>query len=408
MDVDYATQSKYFFGILEVLSSIQCKRRVAIRILEYEAKAMIREAGIDVPVGSTVTNLSQVQEVLKKVGMPVVVKPQTLTKGRGKAGLIRFAHTANETERTVFELLQSDLRGEKVRKVLIEEKIELDKELYAGLSIDRTVGKPAIIVSAAGGVDVEETAAKSPMEIISTHVDVVRGIREHEVRRLVKEIGLAGNALADFAAAVHKLYVIFRQLDAWTVEVNPFALTKDRGLIALDAVIEIDDDALYRHRELQHLLREPQESTRLEDEARKAGFAYVEMDGDIGVLGNGAGLTMATLDIVQRFEGQPAYFLDIGGGVSPEEMKKALELALMNRNAKSILVNIFAGINRCDSIANGIKEVHKRGKLDIPLAVRLAGTNEKEGRAILKEIGIDVYNSTIDAVKKAVSLSKVR
>ncbi len=361
-----------------------------MKLHEYEAKAIFSQHGILTPLGIVVRDIPEAKRAIEQIGHQVVLKPQTLTKGRGKAGLVRFVNTAEEVELQVKELLRLRHMQEKIDQILVEEKIEAVREIYVSIIIDRTKGKPIIIISSEGGIDVESIVNTSPEKVSSLEVNILSGIRQYQIRAEAKKIGLKGKLLVETTKAVMKLYEIFRKYDAEVVEANPLMVTKDDRIVAVDALIDIDDDALHRHLE-RKIMEEP--------------FSIVELDGIIGVIGNGAGLTLATLDMIQFYGGRPAFFFDIGGGISSENMKKALETAIEKAHVKVVLVNIFAGITRCDDVANGIIAAHQKAKIDKPIVIRLSGTNEKEGNDILISRGFHVFTSMDEAVKRAVTLS---
>ncbi|UCH02567.1 MAG: acetate--CoA ligase family protein, partial [Candidatus Bathyarchaeota archaeon] len=299
-----------------------------MKLREYEAKAIFSQHGIYTPLGIVVRDVSEAKKAIEQIGYPVVLKPQTLIKARGKAGLIRFVETDEEIELEVKALLRLRHMQEKIDQILLEEKIEAVREIYAGIIIDRTKGKPIIIISSEGGIDVESIVNTFPEKVSSIEVDVLSGIREYQIRVEAKKIGLRGTVLVGTAKVVIKLYEIFRKYDAEVVEANPLMVTKEGKIVAIDALIDIDDDS-QRARAARNTVEEP--------------FSIVELDGNIGVIGNGAGLTLATLDMIHFYGGRPAFFFDIGGGMSSERMKRALETALKKAHIKVLLVNIFAG-----------------------------------------------------------------
>lgn len=378
-----------------------------MKLFEYEAKEIFRNYGLNVPNGEVVSNPKKAFGVAKRLNKEVVLKPQVLVGGRGKAGAIKFAKSAKDAERYCKEIMNMKVKGEEVKQVLIEEKIDVKDELYVGVVVDRSFGKPVVVVSSEGGVDIEETAKDHPEKIFSKYIDIRFGLRQYEARALAKKIGLSGSDIVKVGTIIWKLYAIFRELDAEIVEVNPLVKGRQGEFFTVGAVITINEDSLYRQKEILKLnkrdyLRKGEEIERI---ARSEGFSYVELNGNIGIIGNGAGLVMSTLDLINFTGGKPANFLDIGGGAPPERMKRAIEIALMNPKLKVLFVNVFGGINRCDEIAEGIVLALKGKKLKVPLVVRLIGTNEDKGKEILTKFGINALTSMEEAVKEAVKLA---
>ncbi|MCE4609781.1 MAG: ADP-forming succinate--CoA ligase subunit beta [Desulfurococcales archaeon] len=378
-----------------------------MKLFEYEAKEILKKYGVKVPKSVLVKKGEDPIEKMKQAGLepPVVVKSQVLVAGRGKAGGIKMAKTWDDVKRLVDELFDKPIKGIKPRLLLIEEAIPHEVELYVGMVIDRSERKPVILASKYGGMDIEEIAREKPESIIRVHVDPFIGLKGYQARLIGKKIGLTGKALSNFAKFLTALYNMFMDYDGELAESNPLALVGDE-VIPLDARLIVDDNALYRHPELaKEILEESGEYTEWEIKARKKGLAFVELDGDIGIIGNGAGLTMTTMDLVYEFGGKPANFLDIGGGASAELVKTAVSFLVEFPKTKKIFMNIFGGITRCDEVAKGIvKALEELGKLEKPLVVRLAGTNEEEGREILKKHGIEAFVDPIEAVKRLMEL----
>ncbi len=377
-----------------------------MKLFEYEAKQILAAYGAKTPRGVVVGEEDDIEAKIREAGLnpPFAVKAQVLVAGRGKAGGIKIVNSVEEAVEAAKKLLRTTIKGIRVRKVLIEEAVKHEKEYFVSITIDRAARRPVILASSMGGVDIEEVAREHPEAIIRYHVDPVYGLRAYEARKIGKQIGFTGKLLNRFATMLMAMYKAFETYDADLVESNPFTVVGDE-IILLDARMIIDDNALYRHRELgERSLEETGEYTEWEIKARSQGLAFVELDGDIGVIGNGAGLTMATMDLVYHFGGKPADFLDIGGGASAELVKKAVLLLLEFPKAKKIFINVFGGITRGDEVAKGIVAALKEAKNKKPIVVRLVGTNEEEGRRILEENGIKAFADPIEAVKTVISI----
>ncbi|GAB6147516.1 ADP-forming succinate--CoA ligase subunit beta [Stetteria hydrogenophila] len=379
-----------------------------MKLFEFEAKEMLRRRGVEVPPGVVVGAGDDVEALVRGAGLepPLAVKSQVLVAGRGLAGGVRIVGSVEEAVRAARELLETPVKGLRPRFVLVEKAIPHDEELYAAVTIDRGEGRPVVLASRHGGSRVEESAREEPGSVEKVYVDPFLGLRGYQARALGKRIGLTGRALVSFSTFLQALYDVFVEYDAELVEVNPFTVVDGR-VIPLDARVIVDDNALYRHPELRaSRLEETGEYTELEVEARRLGLAFVELDGEVGIIGNGAGLTMATMDLVYEYGGRPANFLDIGGGASAERVRTAVSFLSGIPRVRSILINVFGGITRCDEVARGIVEAVQglRGAVK-PLVVRLTGTNEDEGRRILREHGIEAYTDLEEAVRRAVSLA---
>ena len=375
-----------------------------MQLFEHEVKEIFREFGIEVPRGKLVKNPEEVSEVVREIGGSVVLKPQILAKGRGKAGAILFADSPKEAEEKAGKLFGSEIKGEKVREILIEEKVDIKKELYAGIAVDFSVKKPVIIASSEGGVEIEEIARKDREKIAKGFVGITEGIKEERLSEIGKRLGLDAELSNHFSEVLKKLYKIFREYDAEMVEINPLALTKEGKLVAIDGVLNVNNDSLFRHPEFEDLAEERLYSSELERMAGKMGWSYLGLEGNIGILSSGAGLTMTILDLIKRFGGLPANFLDTAQ-MDRNGIYKAFELLSKNPQIKVLLVNIFAGLNRCDELAEGIKDYYLAHKPKIPIIVRMIGNREEEGRKILREIGIEPIADLEVAVKKAVELA---
>ncbi len=378
-----------------------------MRMHEYQAKLIFASYKIPVPQGEVAQLPEEAREIARRINRPVAIKAQVHVGGRGKAGGITFASTPEEAELQARRILGMKIKGLTVEKVLVEEKLDIAEEYYLGLTIDRSKRLPVAIASSMGGVDVEEIAAKTPEKIAKLHCDPLWGFHDYQARQLVNTAGI-NRAVASRAAAVLKtLYQIFEEKDASLVEINPLALTKQGELIASDAKMLIDDSALYRQPELLKF-KEASEDNPLERKASELGLNYVKLDGSIGVLGNGAGLVMATLDLIQLEGGKPANFLDLRGGASAEMVRKGLEIVLADPDVKVVLFNILGGITRCDEVAKGIVSVLSSMEVKVPIVIRLAGTNEKEGREILNQVKVITADTMEECARKAVAIAKER
>jgi len=379
-----------------------------LKLYEFEAKGILARYGVSVPRGVVVEKGEDVRGKLVSSGLtpPLVVKSQVLVAGRGKAGGVRIAKSLDEAVSLVELLFDYPIKGLKPRYVLVEEAVEHSVELYTSIAIDRSARKPVVLASLYGGVDIEEIARERPESIIRYHVDPYTGLRGFEARFIAKKLGLKGGLMQSFASLLQSMYGAFIDYDAELVEVNPLTIVGDR-VVALDARIIVDDNASYKHPELAVERIEGGEVSEWESKARRLGLAFVELDGYVGVLGNGAGLTMTSMDLVYEYGGIPANFLDIGGGASAERVKRAVSLLLEFPKAKSIFINIFGGITRCDEVARGIVEALREyaGKPK-PVFVRLSGTREEEGRRILEEAGIRAFDNPVDAVVEAIKAAR--
>lgn len=376
-----------------------------MKFYEYEAKQVFSSYGIPIPRGGVASSPSEAREIASSIGKPVVLKVQVLVGGRGKAGGIKFASSPDEAEKIASELLGSTFKGFRVNKILVEEKLSIKSEFYLGITIDRAARRFVAIASSEGGVDIEEVARTHPHLIAKEHIDPLIGFHTFMARNMLKRLGLEHSLINPMASCLRKLYDILVDYDAELIEINPLVLTSDGKLIAVDARLNIDQDALFRHKELMDKIS-LRDLTPMEIEAKRAGLSYVELDGDIGIIGNGAGLVMTTLDLVKMHGGFPANFLDVGGGASEEAIAKALQILLNHTRVKVILVNILGGITRCDVVAKGIVSALKSSSIKKPIVIRLVGTNEDEGRRILNEAGIPALTSIEEATSLAVKLSR--
>ncbi|MBN1786586.1 MAG: ADP-forming succinate--CoA ligase subunit beta [Candidatus Methanofastidiosa archaeon] len=368
-----------------------------MKLLEYEAKDIFVEYGIPTSTGYVIEDVDNLKAILYKIGLPVILKAQVLVGGRGKAGGIKMAKTEDEAVQKARDILGMEIKGLPVKKLLVCTPSEIQKELYVGFVVDRNKKKMALLASTEGGIDIEQVAEKSPEKIIKEYIDPIIGIQDYQCRSVAKKLGFDGNNMLSLASIIYKLGKIMEDKDAELIEINPLAITP-KGFEALDAKLVIDDNSLYRHKEFELDLKESQEFTEIEKVAKEAGLAYVELDGDVGIIGCGAGLVMASLDVINHYGGKPANFLDIGGGANADNMKKALEIITMKSGLKAIFINIFGGITKCDEIANGILEF----KPTVPVYVRMMGTNEEKAREILNSAGYELYQSMQEAAKAAV------
>lgn len=376
-----------------------------MKIHEYQAKQVLARYGVPVPAGEVATTPAEVRAIAEKLGKRVVVKSQVHVGGRGKAGGIKLADTPEEAEAVASRILGMDIKGLTVEKVLVEEALNIAREYYLGITLDRGAQRNVLMVSAAGGVDIEEVAAETPEKIARVLIDPALGLRDYQIRDACYAAGLDREAIAGAGKFLKALYQTYIDMDCSLAEINPLVLTAEGTLIAADGKINIDDNAMYRHADLADLAEEGQDNP-LEAEAHRRGLQYVYLGGDIGIIGNGAGLVMGTLDEVKDAGGTPANFLDIGGGAKAEVVASALELVLMDPNVKGVLFNIFGGITRGDEVARGIIAGSERLNIQVPIVVRLTGTNEAEGRALLAQTTLVPAETMQEAAAKIVALAR--
>jgi succinyl-CoA synthetase beta subunit len=381
-----------------------------MKLFEHEAKTILMKYEIPVPHGGLATSPAQAKEVASQLRAPYAIKAQVLVAGRGKAGGIQFAEKLEEVEAVATKVLEMKIKGLKVGSIWIEEKAEVKRELYFGVTTDRSNRCYVAIASTAGGMDIEEVAARMPEKIVKMPIDPLVGFRGYHARRIACKMGYSGATMLTLAAIFEKLYKVAMDFDAELIEMNPVVETSDQRFVAVDARIIMDDNALYRHSKYEERLlsEDTTELTPQEVKARREGLAYVQLDGDIGIMGNGAGLVMATLDAVKLHGGSPANFLDVGGGASEEQIAAALQILLTDTNASAVFINILGGITRCDEAARGVLEAKKKIGFSKPMVIRLVGTNEEEGRRILTDAGMHVLDSMEEAAKKAVEMSRNR
>jgi succinyl-CoA synthetase beta subunit len=377
-------------------------------LLEYQGKQLFAEHGVPVPEGRRATSPEEARRAGEELGFPVVVKAQVQIGGRGKAGGIKVAADADEAEAHARQILGMDIRGLTVHELWIERASDIAAEYYAAIVFDRSAKKPLVMISSMGGMDVEEIADKHPEAISRVHVDPLVRFKPFHGRRLAFESGIDADVVRPTVDMLAKLYEVFERRDAMLVEVNPLIVTGDRKVVALDAKVSIDDNALPRHPEIAEM-RNPSAEDPQEQMAKERGITYVKLDGEIGILGNGAGLVMSTLDVVAQAGGRPANFLDVGGGAKAEEIVQALEVLLSDVKVKSVLFNIFGGITRCDEVARGILQALDQIDVWVPIVVRLDGTNDEEGRRILAEADraeLHPARTMLEAADRVVELAR--
>jgi succinyl-CoA synthetase beta subunit len=377
-------------------------RSTILKIHEYQAKEVLARYGIPVQPGKVARTPEEAEAIARELGGPVVIKAQVYVGGRGKAGGIQFGDTPAEAKAAAQRVLGMDIKGLTVEKVLVTSKIDIKEEYYLGIVFDRNTQSPVVMVSKEGGIDIEEVAATTPEKIIKYPIDMRWGLRPFEALNIVSRAGIPSQALRQAAAILTALAKAYIGSDAQLAEINPLALTTDGKVMAADAKILIDDNALYRQKEIAEWA-EPEEANPIEFEARQEGLTYVKLDGDVGIIGNGAGLVMTTLDMVARVGGKPANFLDIGGGAKAEVMHKALTFVARDPQVKGILVNIFGGITRGEEVAQGVIMAQAELPKGMPIVVRLSGTGAEEGRAMLKDAGLDWGKDMRDAAQKIVA-----
>lgn len=381
-----------------------------MKLHEYQSKRIFARYGVPIPNGDVASTPDDAYRIAARLGGRVVVKAQVLVGGRGKAGGIKLARDAAEAELKASQILGMNIKGFKVRKVLIDEAVtDILREIYLGVTIDRVARCPVMIASAEGGMEIEEVAKARPERIVKVHVNPFLGLRGYQARELASGIGLEKDLVSSFINVTTGLYHAFVECDASLAEINPLLVTDRKGgppsLLAVDGKMIIDDAALFRHPDLAEM-RDVDEEAPAEAEARCYGFSYVKLDGEIGCMVNGAGLAMATMDIIRLYGGMPANFLDIGGGAQAERVAAALRIILADPKVKAVLLNIFGGITRCDEVAQGIVEALEQVPANVPMVARLVGTNEEEGRRILAGIKMTTANSLAEAAQKVVELAR--
>jgi succinyl-CoA synthetase beta subunit len=385
-----------------------------MKIHEYQGKELLKKFGVAVPRGVVARTPEEAESAARELGTAVVVvKAQIHAGGRGKGGGVKLAKSPEEAKSVAAEILgmqlvthQTGPEGREVRVLLIEEGLPIDKEFYLGIVLDRASGRTVFMASSAGGMDIEEVAAKTPEKIMKETIDPAVGFRSFQARKLAFGLGIPGELIGQAVKFMQALYSAYEQMDASLMEINPFLLTKDNRLIALDAKVNFDDNAMFRHKDFLEL-RDLNEEEPLEIEASKFDLNYIKLDGNIACMVNGAGLAMATMDIIKLAGGEPANFLDVGGGASQERVEAAFRILLADENVKAVLINIFGGIVRCDMVARGVVEAAKNLGIKVPVVVRLEGTNVEEGQRVIRESGLNftVAQGMQDAAEKVVSLA---
>ena len=384
-----------------------------MKIHEYQAKAILEKHGVAIPRGDVAYTAAEARDIAQKLGGRVVVKAQIHAGGRGKGGGIKVTEGLDQAEDAARAMLgmrlvtpQTGPEGKMVQRILVEEAVERDRELYLGLVVDRSSGLPIMMASSAGGMDIEEVAAKTPELILKQSIDPIAGFAPFQARNLAYGLGLTGAQAGQAAKIMAGLYAAFIACDASLAEINPMITTKAGNVLALDAKINLDDNALYRHHDLREL-RDLAEEEPLEVEASKFSLNYIKLNGNVGCMVNGAGLAMATMDIIKLAGGEPANFLDVGGGATTEQVTNAFRIILSDPHVKAVLINIFGGIMRCDIVAQGVVEASRQVGVKVPVVVRLEGTNKDEGATILRSSGLNftVAEGMKDAAEKVVALA---
>ena len=385
-----------------------------MKIHEHEAKEILKRYGVPVPEGGVASTAEEARAVAERLGGTVVVKAQIHAGGRGKGGGIKLADGPEKAQRAAEAILgmtlitpQTGPEGRLVQKVLVEEGMDIEKELYLGVVIDRSANRPVVMASEAGGMDIEEVAAETPEKILNETVDPLLGLKPYQARNLAFGLNLPAELISPGVKLIAGLYKCFEEMDCSLLEVNPLVITRDGRLLALDAKMNFDDSALWRHKELA-AMRDLNEEEPLEIEASKHNLNYIKLDGNVGCMVNGAGLAMATMDIIKLAGGEPANFLDVGGGATQEMVENAFRILMSDENVKAVLINIFGGILRCDVLARGVVEAVKSVEVDIPVVVRLEGTNVEQGREILQTSGLEftVATGMGDAAEKVVAAAQ--
>jgi len=379
-----------------------------MKLQEYQSKQIFGRFGIPVPQGIVAENATEARNAAREIGLPVVIKAQVLVGGRGKAGGVKVARSLEEVEEKAEQILALNIKGLPVRKVLIDPAADIQSEIYLGVVIDRAQRRAVLMASAAGGVDIEEVAATTPEKIVRVPIDPFIGLPDYLARDVAAAILLPREHWNDFVKIAKGLASAFVANDASLAEINPLAIVGADGgarLMALDGKMVIDDNAIFRHPELA-AMRDPDEESEAEHKARNADLSFVSLDGDIGCLVNGAGLAMATLDIIQRFGGRPANFLDVAGGARADKVAAALRIVLADPRVKVVMFNIFGGITRCDEVARGIVQAMEEVKPNVPMVARITGTNKEEGDRILASANLITANSAAEAAQKAVELAR--
>jgi len=376
-----------------------------MKLHEYQSKQIFSKYGIPIPKGRVAATAQEAAQIAEELGGRVVIKSQVLVGGRGKAGGIRLAKTPKEAADMATHILAMEIKGLPVRKVLVDEAAQIDKEIYLGITNDRNARKPVMMASAAGGVDIEEVARETPEKIIKIHIDPLLGLRDYQAWDIAAGIDIPRELWRVFGQIARGLWEAYVACDATLAEINPLVVTSDRHLLAVDGKMVIDDNALFRHPDLAEM-RDLDVEAASETEARKYGLTYIKLDGNIGCMVNGAGLAMTTMDIIKLFGGEPANFLDIGGGADADKVAAALRIILSDQNVQAVLFNVFGGITRGDEVARGILAAMKEVKTNVPMVIRLVGTNAEEGRQILAEANMITADTLVEAAQKSIAAAK--
>jgi succinyl-CoA synthetase beta subunit len=376
-----------------------------MKLHEYQSKLIFSKYRIPIPKGQVAGTASEAKHIAEELGGRVVIKAQVHVGGRGKAGGIRLAKSPKEAEEQATSILGMEIHGLPVRKLLIDEAVNIDQEIYISITNDRTAKCPVMMVSSAGGVDIEEIAQQSPEKIIRVYIDPLLGLRDYQARDMASSLDLPRHLWRPFSEVAHGLWKAYKESDADLAEINPLVITSEQRLMALDGKMILDANALYRHTDLADM-RDLDAENPAEIEAHKYGLSYIKLDGQIGCMVNGAGLAMATMDIIKLYGGEPANFLDVGGGASAEKVSAAFRIILSDQNVKSVLINIFGGITRCDEVARGILAALNEVKVQVPMVVRLVGTNAEEGLHILKAANMVTAETLVEAAEKSVALAQ--
>jgi len=379
-----------------------------MRLHEFQAKEVFADAGLPTPAASLAGTVEEAVAAAEDIGYPVAIKAQVHVGGRGKAGGIKLVENEAEAREAAEAIIGMDLKGYTVSRVLVEEAVDFVNELYVGVTMDRGEGRPVAMVSTKGGVDIESVAEETPEAIAQEHIDPAFGMHPFQARKAVYDAGVDPALARDVAGVLQTLYDIWEDTDGSDAEINPLMVTADDEVVAADAVLNVDSDALFRHPELAELQEEGEfNESELEQKADEYGFDYVRLDGNVGIIGNGAGLVMTTLDLVDYYGGSPANFLDVGGGAKAERIANALDMVFSDENVDSVVFNIFGGITRGDEVAKGINQALEQfDEIPKPVVVRLAGTNWEEGMEILNEDLVTVEKTLEDAVQRAVDYAQ--
>jgi succinyl-CoA synthetase beta subunit len=376
-----------------------------MKLHEYQSKQIFAKYGIPIPRGRVASTAEEARQIAEELGGRVVIKSQVLVGGRGKAGGIRRAKSPKEAAELATMVLGMEIKGLPVRKVLVDETVGITKEIYLGITNDRAARRPVMMASAAGGVDIEEVAAQTPEKIIKLHIDPLLGLRDYQSRDIAVSIDLPREYWKSFGEIARGLWRAYFENDATLAEINPLVITSDQRMVALDGKMIVDDNALFRHPDINEM-RDLAAEDPAEVEARKYGLSYINLDGSVGCMVNGAGLAMATMDIIKLSGGEPANFLDIGGGASAERVAAALRIILSDPKVKAVLFNIFGGITRGDEVARGVLAALQEIKTDVPMVARLVGTNAEEGLRLLADAKMVTAETLVDAAQKAVAIAK--